>query len=67
MKDAKVEGCKISRTGGKIFEVLQRQGLKIKTLGERLTLVLLKQGLILSPPSQKTASSDEAENQDKKA
>ena len=39
--------------------------------GEMLTPVLLQQGLVLSPPSlgqlNKTASSNEAQNQDKKA
>jgi hypothetical protein len=58
VKDAQVEGGKISRTRGKSFEVLLKQGLKIwNPRGERLTPVLLKQGLVLSPPSRQTASS----------
>jgi hypothetical protein len=53
VKDARVEGGKISRTRGKSFEVLQRQGLKNQNpRGERLTPVLLKQSLVLSPPSR---------------
>jgi hypothetical protein len=38
VKDARVEGWQISRTRGKSFEVLLREGLKIKTLGERGSL-----------------------------
>jgi hypothetical protein len=38
VKDAQVEGGKISRTRGKSFKVLLKQGLKIGTLGERGSL-----------------------------
>jgi hypothetical protein len=48
VKDTQVEGGKISRTRGKSFEVLLKQGLKIGTL---------KQDLVLSPPSRQTTSS----------
>jgi hypothetical protein len=47
--------------------VLLKQGLKIGTLGEWLTPMFLKQGLVLSPASRKMASSNETQNQDKKA
>jgi hypothetical protein len=38
VKDARVEGWKISRTRGKSFDVFLRKGLKMKTLGERGSL-----------------------------
>jgi hypothetical protein len=59
---------RFQRTRGKSFKVLLEQGLKKQNpRGERLTPVLQKQGLVLSPHSRQTASSDEAQNQDKKA
>jgi hypothetical protein len=52
VKDAKVEGCKISRTRGKSFEVAKARPQNQNPRGERFTPVLLKQGLVLSPPSR---------------
>jgi hypothetical protein len=68
VKDAQVEGDEISKDWREKFQGAAKAGPQRQNpRGERLTPVLQKQGLVLSPPSRQTASSDEAQNQDKRA
>jgi hypothetical protein len=58
VKDAKVEGGKISKDQREKFWGAAKAGPQNQNpRGERLTPVLLKQGLVLSPPSRQMASS----------
>jgi hypothetical protein len=68
VKDAQVEGDEISKDRRKKFQgAAKARPQRQNPRGERLTAVLQKQGLVLSPPSRQTDSSDEAQNQDKRA
>jgi hypothetical protein len=51
-----------------MFQGVSKAGPQRKNpRGERLTLVLQNQGLVVSPHSRQMTSSDEAQNQDRKA
>jgi hypothetical protein len=68
VKDAQVEGDEISKDWSEKFQgATKARPQRQNPRGERLTLVLQKKGLVLSPPSWQMTSSDEAQNQDKRA
>jgi hypothetical protein len=66
--DAQVEGDEISKDWREKFQGAAKVGPRRQNpRGERLTPMLQKQGVMLSPPSRKMTSSDEAQNQDNRA